>query len=326
MGSNNQESREFSIILVRKLSHGLASHCGAEDLRLSRNSLLMIFIDGLGIGPGGSGVNPFTAFQPRVLKLRTDALGPFPRKGICIPTDALLGVPGLPQSATGQTTLFTGVNAAQRIGRHLQGFPGPTLRKIISEHSLFRRLREQGFLVTFANAFTPGFFENRPRWVSTTTVMCETAGIQLRDLKNQSLFMDFTNRFLRKKGYDVPSRGPATAARILVDLTKRFDLCLYEYFLTDLEGHRGSFESAAELLRELDAFLKSVIDFLDLDRSSLLIASDHGNVEDMSHGQHTLNPVPTMLWGEIQGVFSPFTRGLQLEQITPLISSFFGNR
>ena len=37
--------------------------------------------------------------------------------------DAVLGVKGRPQSATGQTSLFTGVNAAAVLGRHLRGFP-----------------------------------------------------------------------------------------------------------------------------------------------------------------------------------------------------------
>ena len=113
------------------------------------------------------------------------------------------------------------------------------------------------------------------------------------------------------------------AADILVKLTQTHDLCLYEYFLTDLEGHRGSFESAVTLLRQLDHFLLSIVDSLDLGHASLVISSDHGNIEDMSHGQHTHNPVPTLLWGNIQEVFHPFASGLRLEEVTPLIMEFF---
>ncbi len=304
-----------------------SSFCGFTSRRfldLERKSVLFLFVDGLGVGSGDNGANPFVGFQPQVLRLRSEALGPFPRGGICIPTDAGLGVDGVPQSATGQTTLFTGVNAAQQIGRHLQGFPNFSLKTLIAQESLFQRMRRAGFHITFANAFTPKFFRKRPRWVSVTTVMSETAGVGLRDLSSPSLFMDFSNRFLRERGLSVPVRTPQIAARILADLTYAHDLCLYEYFLTDLEGHRGSFDSAVRLLSELDLFLVSVVESLDFSRASLVIASDHGNIEDMSHRHHTVNPVPTLLWGDIQEVFLPFASGLRLEQITPLIAEFFG--
>lgn len=267
--------------------------------------------------------NPLSGFEPRVLRIRGDSLGPFPREGICIPTDVQLGVSGLPQSATGQTTLFTGVNAAREIGYHLQGFPGPALKSLIDQESLFRKMKKHGYRVTFANAFTPAFFEKRPRWVSATTVMSETAGVPLRELGSKSLFMDFTNRMLLEKGFTVPLRSPKAAADILVDLAETHNLCLYEYFLTDLAGHRGTFDSAVDLLSELDIFLNEVIDSLDLGGTSLVISSDHGNIEDMSHKRHTSNPVPTLLWGGIKDVFLPFSSGLKLEQIAPLIGKFF---
>jgi len=284
---------------------------------------LFIFIDGMGIGSGENGLNPLSCFEPQVLRLRAESLGPFPRDGICIPTDAQLGMEGLPQSATGQATLFTGVNAAEKMGRHLQGFPGPPLKELIARESLFRKMKDRGHRVTFANAFTPRFFQERPRWVSTTTVMSESAGVPLRDLESPSLFMDFTNRLLRERGFQVPHRTPVSASKILIDLTKEYDLCLYEYFLTDLEGHRGSLESAIHLLEGLDRFLDSIVNSLDLNNTSLVISSDHGNIEDMSHGRHTCNPVATLLWGGIREVFLPFSAGLRLEQITPLITKFF---
>jgi bisphosphoglycerate-independent phosphoglycerate mutase (AlkP superfamily) len=153
--------------------------------------------------------------------------------------------------------------------------------------------------------------------------MTESAGVPLRDLHHKSLFMDFTNRFLRDRGFEVPVRSPETAAEILVELAAQHDLCLYEYFLTDLEGHRGTLDSATELLHQLDCFLFSIVKSLDLDQASLVVSSDHGNIEDMSHGQHTRNPVPTMLWGQIQEVFHPFESGLRLQEVTPLIIQYF---
>jgi hypothetical protein len=75
--------------------------------------------------------------------------------GVVVPTDPRLGVEGRPQSASGQTTILTGVNAPALIGYHKQGFPNQALREIIKAHSIFRQLLEAGVKpITFANAFT----------------------------------------------------------------------------------------------------------------------------------------------------------------------------
>ena len=122
------------------------------------NRVIFIFIDGLGIGSCDPRVNPLAAFQPRILRLYQNALGPFPFQGQCLVTDAQLNVAGTPQSATGQTTLLTGVNAATYLGHHLPGFPNRTLKELLAKHSLFRRLKQKGMQMTFANAYTPSFF------------------------------------------------------------------------------------------------------------------------------------------------------------------------
>lgn len=75
------------------------------------------------------------------------------RRGVLLqPLDACLGVPGLPQSATGQTALFTGVNAAAAVGEHVTAHPTAPLRAIIAEHSLLKRAAEGGAQVMMANA------------------------------------------------------------------------------------------------------------------------------------------------------------------------------
>ena len=66
------------------------------------------------------------------------------------PIDAALGIEGLPQSATGQTALFTGVNALQLVGMHISAFPTQDLRDTIAEHSFLKRAHEAGYHVTFA--------------------------------------------------------------------------------------------------------------------------------------------------------------------------------
>lgn len=287
-------------------------------------SVVMVFVDGLGIGRRDPAMNPLARFEGKVLALfQDDASPPLPRQGRCLPTDACLGVAGLPQSATGQATLFTGENAAGRLGIHLPGFPNRTLREMISCRSLFRRLREHGLEVTFANTYAPTFFERRPRWVSVTTVMCETAEVPLRRMEDlttdRGLYFDFTNGVLRRRGWSVARRTPEEAAAVLGALSRDFHLTLYEYFLTDLVGHRGDIEEATEVVRLLDRFLDALVRRLDLRSTSLVVCSDHGNLEDKTVRTHTRNPVPTLLWGEIQDCFPETNDTLSLTEITPRI-------
>lgn len=286
--------------------------------------VLLIFIDGLGLGNFDPACNPLARFFPRVLACFSDRAGPLPRQGLSCSIDARLDVPGLPQSATGQATLFTGVNAAQLIGQHLSGFPNQKLRDLLSRKSLVTRLCAGGYSVNFANTYTPAFVHNRPRWVSATTVMCESAGLRLNTLTDlragRSLFMDFTNRLLARAGHDVPIWSEKEAAGVLIGLAAQYDFCFYEYFLSDLAGHRGTPERNAQLLRSLDEFLFHVVCGMDVDESSLVITSDHGNVENSCVPGHTMNPVPGLFWGPIRSRIEGI-RQLDLTSITPLIEA-----
>ena len=51
-------------------------------------------------------------------------------------------------------------------------------------------------------------------------------------------------------------------------------------------------------MKKLDEFLLTVLENTDLAKTSIIIASDHGNLEDLSTRGHTCNPVPVLLWGE----------------------------
>jgi 2,3-bisphosphoglycerate-independent phosphoglycerate mutase len=292
------------------------------------HNVVFVFIDGIGIGPRDQESNPLASFDGKILRFFREENVELPDHGTCIPTDACLGVEGVPQSATGQTTLFTGINAAEEVGRHVQAYPSGKLRQLIASQSIFRKLTNEHLQVTFANAYTPRYFEKRPRWVSATTHMCESAEIPLRTMENlgsgAALFMDFTNRTLLDLGFDVPVNSPAQAAEILVNLGRDYDLCLYEFFLTDLVGHRGTLEEAVILLKEVDEFLAEVV--ARTNSGSLIVTSDHGNIEDMSHGLHTRNPVPTLLWGNIQKAFPPPTHPMSLVDIAPRIEDHFNGQ
>ena len=48
----------------------------------------------------------------------------------------------------------------------------------------------------------------------------------------------------------------------------------------------------------LARFIRSTLAKLDLENTTVILTSDHGNIEDLSLRNHTLNHVPTIVWGE----------------------------
>jgi 2,3-bisphosphoglycerate-independent phosphoglycerate mutase len=286
-------------------------------------SVLLIFVDGLGVGTRGAH-NPLHLLGDEAAPLAVFE-GEEPRLpcgGVLARTDARLGVEGRPQSASGQTTILTGVNAPAALGRHKQGFPNERLREIIREHSLFLRLARLGVGPNlFANAYASRFFATRPRWVSATTVAVEAAGLPFRTVEDvragRALYHDFTNRALGAFGDDAPLRTPEGAADVLAALAAGHRFTLYEHFIADRAGHEQDFEFARAVLGDLARFVRAVLARLDLSRTTLILTSDHGNVEDLSTRNHTLNPVPTLAWGPARERVARRVR--TLADITPAI-------
>ena len=285
-------------------------------------SVLLFFIDGLGIGKRGpfnpldnlAHSAPLAIFQDEPAEVLFD--------GIMVPTDASLGIEGRPQSASGQTTILTGVNAPQHLGYHKQGFPNQALLTIIQQHSIFKQLQDAGVLpVTFANAYTERFFAERPRWVSATTAAVEAAGLTFRNvgdlLRGEAVFMDFTNKILIERGEQVTERTPADAAQALATISAKNRFTLYEYFITDKVGHAQDMELAKVVLQQLANFIRELLARLDLDRTTVILTSDHGNIEDLSVRNHTLHQVPTIVWGVAKE--SVARRVHSLADITPAI-------
>ncbi len=225
------------------------------------------------------------------------------RPGVVLrPLDACLGVPGLPQSATGQTALFTGINAPALMGGHITAHPTARLRAIIAEYSFLKRAAEQGARVLFANAHSEKFWRmvrrgKRRLGASTLTALAANAPIPtLADLRaGRAVLWDITHEVAAQHlGYDLSPITPEKAGYRLARLAAEYDLVLYESFLTDLAGHRRI--EAAWVLPRLDAFLGSVLAHLPPD-ATLVISSDHGNLEDASTKTHTRNPVPLLAVG-----------------------------
>jgi len=271
------------------------------------DSVLFIFLDGMGLGPADE-TNPLvTAPMPRLHSL----LGGPLTAGHAVdqpdlllrPLDATLGVPGPPQSATGQTTLFTGVNAAAVLGEHLSGYPNGPLQAIIAEHSILKRVKEAGGRATFANAYGPAYFERVARGTarhSATTLCVLAANLPLRTLEDmargEAVYWDITNHlFKRVHGTEIPTVSPAEAGRRLAALSAQHELTLYESFLPDVMAHRGTPEEVQTALAVIDEFLGSVLTYRP-PHVTLVLSSDHGHLEAPGGG-HTMNPVPLLVVG-----------------------------
>ena len=289
-------------------------------LSIAPVSVLLFFIDGLGIGTRGPH-NPFDRLDDaEPLAIFQDEPPVIPFAGLLAPTDACLGVEGRPQSASGQTTILTGINAPATIGYHKQGFPNQALLDIIREHSIFLQLKRAGVNeITFANTYSQQFFESRPRWTSATTAAVEAAGLRFNTVSDlragRAVFQDFTNAMLIERGEPVDLRSPEEAGEILSSIVAANKFTLYEYFITDKIGHAQDYEAAGRVLRALALFIRSLLTKLDLENTTVVLTSDHGNIEDLSVRNHTLNLVPTIVWGEHRQKLAARIRSLT--DITP---------
>jgi len=258
-------------------------------------STLLILVDGLGLGVSDTAVNPVCGGVCSSVEsvLRDDSVS----------ADTRLGVPGLPQSATGQATLLTGINAAEMMGRHVEGFPGERLKAMIAEHNIFRRMSAGGVSSTFANAYFSGKGQEvgQRRIQSVTTVATLSAFGSVRDTrfmeKNEAVYHDLTRSSLRARGYEGPLLRPSESAEHLVSIAERHDFTLFEYFQTDRAGHTGKMKTAERVLALFDEFLAALLPMLQEAGITMVLTSDHGNIEDMRTRRHTVNPVPFAVVG-----------------------------
>jgi 2,3-bisphosphoglycerate-independent phosphoglycerate mutase len=288
-----------------------------------QSSVLLIFIDGLGIGEKNSQINPLAEIKNiEPLNNFRNVEAEIIYQGILTPTDARLGVEGRPQSASGQTTILTGVNAPQFLGFHKQGFPNQALRDVIKEKSIFLQLKQKNIEPNvFVNAYTPQFFEQTQRWKSATTCAVEAAAMPFRKLPDllgeKALFHDFTNHDLIERGFNIAPFSPEKAGTILAEFTNEYRFTLYEHFITDKIGHDRNFEKARVHLPLLAEFVRETLARVDLENTTVILTSDHGNIEDLSVRNHTLNDVPTIVWGRKRDEISK--RIKDLSDITPSI-------
>lgn len=263
--------------------------------------ILFLFLDGVGLGKADA-TNPFTVAKTPFLEYLlggklTDQLeekhsGDFLFK----PLDARLGYEGLPQSATGQTTLLTGKNGADIMGRHYGPYPGPTLKKVLDEGTLFSSSS------CLANLYPPGYFralEQGKQKMNVPTYAADKVGVRMRRLEEYreglAISAELTGEYLHSRDATLPRLSPYTSGKHLATLAQQYPFTFFDFWLSDQAGHRGEFKECVKLVENLDQFIQGIVE--NLEDTLLLITSDHGNLEDKSVKTHTLNSVPLMVVG-----------------------------
>ena len=280
--------------------------------------VLFLFIDGVGLRAAATDnpVNPEVC--PALCRLIT-------KHGK--PIDARLGIDGPPQSATGQATMFSGVNCAAAMGKHCEGFPGPNLRKIIETDNLFKQLRSKGKEVCFSDAYLVDSAEELAarRFKSVTTVMALTTPETIRtvdDLQNgQAVMQDLTRETIQDRWPDIAVIPPQRSAEHLAAIVRRYDFTLFEFFQSDVAGHSMDYARACAALRTYDRFLASIVRFTEAMGVTLVMTSDHGNIENISERGHTLNPVPFVAFGPKEEFLRE--RVSSLVDVTPALLAAF---
>ncbi len=333
-------------------------------------SLLFIFLDGVGLAPAGPD-NPLTdapmpalqallggpltleqAAMPGIAGGRWEGDGSrnphsstlHARPSVLLRAiDATLGVPGLPQSGTGQTALLAGMNAAALHGRHQPHVPPVALRPLLAERSIFRRVHAAGRTAAFANAFGPGYWEAlaaRRIRRSASVIAAEGAGLRFRDLddlrRGAAVAWDITGVWMRGRPADWPPVPPARAGEHLAALGRTYDLVFFECFLPDLAGHGRLDRAATEhgnpraggsgnggdreraslapghppsggpvhaAMGLIDGLIGGALAAMRPE-DTLLLTSDHGNIESRAAAGHTRNPAPLLAVGPAARAFA----------------------
>ncbi|MEJ2666971.1 MAG: hypothetical protein P8Z81_07730 [Deinococcales bacterium] len=285
--------------------------------------VLMLFLDGVGLGGPDPDCNPlFAADLPRLASLAGGRLvaGTAPRQApgvVYRRLDAGLGVAGLPQSATGQTSLLTGENGAELMGRHYGPWPGPTLRRVLEGRTLFHEAAS----AALANAYPEGYFralEGRRLRPNAPVVAARAAGVPLIDLEayraGEGLGADVTGAGFTQIDAALVPLEPAEAACRLRRLAARHAFTFYDVWPTDRYGHQQRRAEAVKLLEDIDALVGGLESaFGDI---TLLLTSDHGNLEDLSSPRHTRNPVPLLAVGPDAAAYADVDDLMQVGRVT----------
>lgn len=282
--------------------------------------ILMIFLDGIGLGADDPATNPFAAANLPTLHALTNGnrwlagIGKQETdRSLFIPTDARLGVAGRPQSATGQAAILTGKNIPKIIGEHYGPKPNAAIRQILAEDNFFKQVVAAKGTAALIEAYPPRFHQginSRKRLPASYQQAVMEAGLPLMtedDLyQGNALAVDWTGQGWRNElGYtDSPLYTAREGGRKMVEISRRYQFAFFSHWVTDLIGHRGPLSAGIDVLELFDEVMAGALEIWDDQEGLMIITSDHGNLEAIDHRNHTENDVPTVIIGHKKDIFA----------------------
>jgi 2,3-bisphosphoglycerate-independent phosphoglycerate mutase len=228
------------------------------------------------------------------------------------PIDATLGVEGLPQSGTGQTTLLTGINAAKVMGRHYGPWPGPSLKPLL-EQSLPVQLSKAGLTVRLANHYPQRYLEaikSGKRKLNAIAFAMTLAGAKLEHGIPPML-----------TDPEDPNGTPLEQVKAWGRefMGSNANLTIFDAWWSDHLGHHGTLLEAQDHVARLEAFVTGALEAREAN-TLFLVTSDHGNFEDVGIKTHTFAPVPLVAIG--QGALE-FENVTDLTGVAPALKAWF---
>lgn len=297
--------------------------------------ILFLFLDGIGLGEDNAEINPFAkADMPFLQSLLggqrlIKSTAPFDGERVSLlAVDPNLGVKGLPQSATGQAVLLTGINIPAELNYHYGPKPNPEVAKYLGGETIFSKTIKANKKTALLNGYPPRYFDgidSGKRLYSSIPLALTNAGLPLFTDKDyydgRALSADFTGEGWREfLGYpEAPLFDPHTAGQKLGELAREYDFSFFEYWASDYAGHKQDMTSAVKQLETFDSVLKGLLETWKNEDGLILLTSDHGNMEDLSTRKHTAAHVPLLLFGD-KTSRSEFQNVTDLTGIAPAIS------
>lgn len=298
--------------------------------------ILLLFLDGIGLGEDDPERNPFVCAHLPTLTALTNGLAWTKHIGrqtnaraSFVPTDPRLGIAGRPQSGTSQAAILTGINVPALIGEHYGPKPNQATRELLQRDNLFIRLKQAGKSAALLDAYPPDLLariargKTLPSSIQYAAISSGQALFSQDDvLAGRALTCEWTNDEWRNylKIDHLPELTPFQAGERLAQLTRHYDFAMHSHWMTDYIGHRGDMQDGIKILERFDAVMAGLLSVWDFEHDLCIITSDHGNMEQIGLRNHTENDVPTLIIGQRH---AEFAQAIQtLADLSPNIAKF----